>query len=138
MRFDNATGSYFQDLRKAGLQLPVEQPNPNNDPDIDAQNQKMESSVAQQIASRFPQASLTSQQQKQLDGLISQVTPSTKGSSLNPVTNPISKGQNGSWTPSGKQGGKPLTMQTAQQLLQAAGGDKDKARQLATNQGYSF
>lgn len=91
MRFDNATGSYFQDLRKSGLQLPTSLPNPNNDPNIDSQNQKMEANVAQQIASRFPNASLTSQQQKQLDGLINQVTPPTKSGNINPIMNQQTK-----------------------------------------------
>jgi len=36
------------------------------------------------------------------------------------------------------QGGKPITMQQAQQFLQQAGGDKNKARQLATQAGFDL
>jgi hypothetical protein len=35
-------------------------------------------------------------------------------------------------------GGKPLDANTAKQFLQAAGGDKNKARQLATKNGWKF
>jgi hypothetical protein len=40
------------------------------------------------------------------------------------------------WTAQGQ--GSPLTREQAQSLLQQAGGDKDKARQMAKQQGFAF
>lgn len=51
--------------------------------------------------------------------------------------NPFSKAKANTKTDTNNQNNK-LDMKTAQGLLQAAGGDKEKARQLAKNMGYSF
>lgn len=58
------------------------------------------------------------------------------GGSMNPVMNQQPTQQQP--MQQGNQQAKQLDMNTAKQILQQAGGDKDKARMLAKQQGYQF
>lgn len=67
-----------------------------------------------------------------LESIISKVSSIVPG-----VSNPAPK-FGGSSVRFTSKGGKPLTKDLAQKFLQQSGGDKDKARQLAKQAGYTF
>lgn len=108
-RIAKASQAYAQDLAKSG------QPSP--DPET----------AAKEIASRMSLQTLLGGEQKELQGMIDDVVgkqPKT-GADLNPLSN-------------AKPQTKQLDQNTASQILSQTGGDKNKARQLAKQMGYSF
>lgn len=118
-RISKASQAYAKDLSASG------QPTP--DPSV----------AAQEISSRMAMQDLSPSEQKELSGMIDDVM----GKKYLPTTadfNPLSKATNQQTNSPIQPSGKQLDMKTAQGLLQSAGGDKDKARQLAKNMGYSL
>ncbi len=110
-RISKASQAYEQDLAKSGQPAP--------DPDT----------AAKEIFNRMQSQKFSPAEEKSMQSMIDD----TLGrKSTNAKLNP-----GGQFQPQTNQT-KQLDANTAKQILQAAGGDKNKARQMAKQQGYSF
>lgn len=116
-RINLGSQKYAQDLAQNGQQWP-------SDPD----------EAAQGIYKSMPE--LSEAQQNQLDQLTNSTIGAKKMGGASGNFNPVSNAKPQQQQSQGQ--GKQLNANMAMQLLQAAGGDKNKARQMAKQQGYQF